>query len=163
MVIAVKEQNQREEVLALIAEIGLTNDQFGVRTTGHGSEELNSLGWQDHTNALVLFVTQSQPEDAVLWDPWDEQVDEDPSFMFRGKPRYLRLSKELGMMMDAMPAKDFLEAYRTDPSLQKVTRSDSLKSPVSSECLALIFDKALIPGKRKTGPLRGLSLICGCR
>src|SRR5262245_22181439 len=82
VVIAVRVQNQRDEVPALIAEIGLTNDQFGVRTSGDGSEELNSLGRQDHTNALVLFVTQSQPDDAVLWDCWDDQLDEDPSFMF---------------------------------------------------------------------------------
>src|SRR5262245_27183279 len=68
VVIAVKEQEQREEVPALIAEIGLTNDQYGVRTRGDGSEELNALGRQDHANAPVLFVTQSQPDSAVLWD-----------------------------------------------------------------------------------------------
>jgi hypothetical protein len=121
VVIAVKEKEQRHEVPALIAEIGLTNKQYAVRTSGDGSEELNSLGRQDHTNALILFTTQSQPDDADLWDCWDEKLDEDPSFMFRGKPRYPRFSKELGMMIDPMTAKEFLEAHSTDLSLQKVT------------------------------------------
>ena len=93
IVIAVNEQEQREEVPALLAEIGVTNDQYGVRTRGDGSEELNALGRQDHANALVLFVTQSQHDDAVLWDCWDKELDEDSSFMFRGKPRYVRLEK----------------------------------------------------------------------
>jgi hypothetical protein len=121
VVVAVRAQNQRKEVPALIDEMGLTHEQYSVRVSGRGSDDLNSLGRQDHTNAIVLFVTQSQPDDAVLWDPWDKQLDEDPYLMFRGKLRYVRLSKELGLRMDLIPAKEFLEAHRTDPSLQKVT------------------------------------------
>jgi hypothetical protein len=137
VVVAVRAQNQREEVPALIEELGFTSDQYAVRVSGSGSEELNSLGRQDHTNALVLFVTQSQTDDAVLWDPWDKELDEDPYFMFRGKPRYVRISKELGLMMDLMSAKEFLEAYRTDSSLQKAIPERLLQAAVSSErCLS---------------------------
>jgi hypothetical protein len=51
--------NQLNQIPRLIEEIGVSKDQFAVRT-GVDNEELNSLGRNDHPNAQVLFTTQQK-------------------------------------------------------------------------------------------------------
>jgi hypothetical protein len=104
---------------------------------------LNSLGRRDHANALILFITHSQSDEwfiiqpdedrdnpgakAANWPTWDEQLHKHPALRFQGKPRDVCVSKELGVIMEAMTAKEFFETYRTRPSLQEIVPKSIVK------------------------------------